>query len=94
MNSRSAWLHPVMLEGQVVQLQPLTPDHVDGIWAAANHPELWTWMPYRMTSREDVERLAAVALLPTPGVHPRPGAASGVPGVRSEGRRGALGTAG
>lgn len=31
------------LEGQSVVLEPLAPRHEEGLWAASQHPEIWTW---------------------------------------------------
>lgn len=56
------WLKARTLEGATVRLEPLTPEHVDGIWAVADHPEIWRWMPYRLDSRERVAELVDRAL--------------------------------
>lgn len=56
------WIRPVTLEGDSVRLEPLTAAHVDGLWAVADHPEIWTWMPYSLSSRERVAELVGVAL--------------------------------
>jgi RimJ/RimL family protein N-acetyltransferase len=32
------------LEGSIVRLEPLRPEHRDGLTEAANEPEIWTWM--------------------------------------------------
>jgi RimJ/RimL family protein N-acetyltransferase len=32
------------LEGRRVVLEPLLPDHEDGLWRAARDPEIWRWM--------------------------------------------------
>ncbi len=31
------------LKGQLVVLEPLQAHHEDGLWAASQHPEIWTW---------------------------------------------------
>lgn len=37
---------PVTLTGRSVRLEPLSLDHVPGLWAAGDEPEIWTYMPY------------------------------------------------
>lgn len=39
------WVEPVVLEGDVVRLEPLTRDHLPGLIAAGADPSIWTWMP-------------------------------------------------
>jgi hypothetical protein len=31
------------LGGEIVVLEPLAAAHEEGLWAAAQHPEIWTW---------------------------------------------------
>jgi RimJ/RimL family protein N-acetyltransferase len=33
------------LEGRLVVLEPLSPEHSDGLFAAASSPEIWEWWP-------------------------------------------------
>lgn len=33
------------LEGQLVVLEPLQARHLEGLWAASQHPEIWQWWP-------------------------------------------------
>jgi RimJ/RimL family protein N-acetyltransferase len=40
------------LEGQLVGLEPLHPQHEDGLFAAAQHPEVWQWLAPVGESRE------------------------------------------
>ncbi len=40
------------LEGQLVVLEPLHPRHQDGLFAASQHPEIWTWTIPRGKSPE------------------------------------------
>ena len=35
------------LEGRLVVLEPLGPEHEEGLFAAAADPEIWRWMPVR-----------------------------------------------
>ncbi len=38
------WQHPGTLTGQVVRLEPLAPDHLDGLWLASRDPRTWRWL--------------------------------------------------
>ncbi len=41
------------LEGELVVVEPLAPEHEDGLWNAANDERIWTWMPVNaIESRE------------------------------------------
>jgi N-acetyltransferase len=42
----------VPLRGQRVALEPLAPEHADGLWQAAQAEEIWAWMTALNTSRE------------------------------------------
>lgn len=59
------WIDPVVLEGDLVRLDPLRPADAEPLWEASHHPELWAWMPFRMESLADmrafVERAVAWA---------------------------------
>jgi N-acetyltransferase len=35
----------VRLEGRLVVVEPLTPEHEDDLWEAAQDPEVWRWLP-------------------------------------------------
>jgi N-acetyltransferase len=35
----------VRLEGRLVVVEPLTPEHEDDLWEAAHDPEVWRWLP-------------------------------------------------
>ena len=37
------WTVPV-LEGRVVRLEPLRPEHEDGLWQASRDPRTWRWL--------------------------------------------------
>jgi N-acetyltransferase len=39
------WNLATPLEGQLVTLEPLGPQHADGLLAAGQFPEIWTWWP-------------------------------------------------
>src|SRR5207302_3007039 len=38
------------LEGKLVALEPLVPEHGPGLFAAGADPEVWRWMPVRATA--------------------------------------------
>jgi RimJ/RimL family protein N-acetyltransferase len=50
-------LEPVTLEGDLVRLEPLEPRHSDGLWAAAQDPAVWRWIPVRVASQRDIDLL-------------------------------------
>lgn len=39
------WAEPVVLEGEIVRLEPMTHDHLRGLTEAGADPDTWTWMP-------------------------------------------------
>lgn len=39
-------VRPVELHGRTVCLKPLQLEHAEGLWAYANEPEIWRYMPY------------------------------------------------
>jgi RimJ/RimL family protein N-acetyltransferase len=54
---------PVTLEGAVVRLEPIRPEHVELFWQAAKNDldNIFQWIPYRMQAREDFERVVEKA---------------------------------
>ncbi len=54
---------PVMLEGAVVRLEPIRREHVELFWDAAKNDldNIFQWIPYRMKTREDFERVVEKA---------------------------------
>jgi RimJ/RimL family protein N-acetyltransferase len=55
-------LAPVVLEGSTVRLEPLADLHLDALCEVGLDPELWTWIPYRVASREDIRGYIRSAL--------------------------------
>ena len=55
-------MHPVILEGTVVRLEPLTPAHAAGIAAVGLDPDLWRVTTTRLASEDDVEGYITDAL--------------------------------
>ena len=50
------------LEGELVVLEPLTEEHADGLWRAAQAPEIWRWLAHIGGSREYFDRWMAISL--------------------------------
>jgi N-acetyltransferase len=50
---------PLTLEGAVVRLEPIHPDHAQLFWEAVKHDleDTFRWIPYSMRTHEDFERL-------------------------------------
>jgi RimJ/RimL family protein N-acetyltransferase len=47
---------PVVLEGQTVRLEPLTPDHAEGLLEAGRDPAIWRWVNFRPFEKLDDAR--------------------------------------
>jgi RimJ/RimL family protein N-acetyltransferase len=43
------WVKPVTLTGSIVRLEPLSPDHLDGLAEVAFDPSIWRWTIARPT---------------------------------------------
>jgi len=54
---------PLTLQGSVVRLEPLRPDHTASFWAVANRDldDIFRWIPYAVKTREDFERVVQTA---------------------------------
>lgn len=52
----------IRLEGSLVVLEPLAPEHADGLWEAAQAPEIWAWLANVSESRERFERWLGLTL--------------------------------
>ena len=54
---------PVTLEDSVVRLEPLRSEHAEMFWEVAQDKldEIFQWIPYRMKTREDFQRLVEKA---------------------------------
>jgi len=44
------WVRPVTLVGSIVRLEPLSPDHLDGLAEVAFDPSIWRWTIARPTN--------------------------------------------
>ena len=54
---------PITLEGSVVRLEPIHREHAEAFWEVANNAldDIFEWIPYRMKTREDFQRLVEKA---------------------------------
>jgi RimJ/RimL family protein N-acetyltransferase len=54
---------PLTLEGSVVRLEPIRPEHASVFWEVAKDSldEIFRWIPYSMKTPEDFERVVARA---------------------------------
>jgi RimJ/RimL family protein N-acetyltransferase len=50
-------IKPVTLEGKYVSLEPLQLSHTTDLWHAAQHSEIWQWMPYVIESERHLGQL-------------------------------------
>ena len=48
------WVEPVILEGEHVRLEPAVPGHLDAMWAVAQDPDIWRYIPIAVTTRDDL----------------------------------------
>jgi RimJ/RimL family protein N-acetyltransferase len=55
---------PITLEGSVIRLEPILREHAELFWQAAKDAldDIFQWIPYRMKTLEDFERLIEKAL--------------------------------
>jgi N-acetyltransferase len=55
-------IDPVTLSGRHVRLEPLTPEHIAPMFAAAADPELWRWTLTHIASIDDMQDYVDAAL--------------------------------
>ena len=55
-------LAPVILNGRIVRLDPLTEKHVDALSDVAYHPELWEYTMTHISNRDELETYVRAAL--------------------------------
>jgi RimJ/RimL family protein N-acetyltransferase len=51
-----------VLEGRQARLEPLSRDHLNGLADVGLEPAIWRWMPFTMSSREDLAGFIDTAL--------------------------------
>ena len=56
------WVEPVVLEGTVVRLEPLSVDHLPGLITVGLDAEIWRWMPVAIQSPGDMRTYVDAAL--------------------------------
>ncbi|MFI5255207.1 MAG: GNAT family N-acetyltransferase [Candidatus Limnocylindrales bacterium] len=62
MTERPMRVEPVVLEGDHVRMEPMSPDHLPGLLAIGLDPTIWTWMPLTVRTAEDIRALVEAAL--------------------------------
>ena len=55
-------VEPVILEGEVVRLEPMTLEHLDGLWEAGKDEALWELIPTNVASIDDMRKYVESAL--------------------------------
>lgn len=55
----------VALQGELVTLEPLSAEHADGLWEAAQADEIWAWLAHLNASRERFAEWFAASLSAT-----------------------------
>ena len=56
------WVEPVVLEGSVVRLEPLSHDHLPGLISVGLDADIWRWMPVAIQSPIDMRAYVDAAL--------------------------------
>jgi N-acetyltransferase len=52
----------VTLTGNHIRIVPMEAEHIPGLFEAGNQPQIWTYLPMRVSSYDDMERLVSEAL--------------------------------
>lgn len=55
-------ISPVELRGERAWLVPMAEAHIDGLWDAAQSPEIWRYLPVLPQNRDDIARIVQAAL--------------------------------
>lgn len=53
---------PVVLEGEQVRLEPMHARHVAGLWAAAEHADIWRWLSFTIRSKDQMRQFVESAV--------------------------------
>ena len=62
MTDRAAWFARTVLTGDVVRLEPLRQDHLDGLTEAGLDPRIWAWMPADGSTPEGMAAIVESAI--------------------------------
>src|SRR5215475_11312515 len=62
MNPGPIRVEPVVLEGEHVRLEPLSPAHLDGLCEIGIVEELWRWIPTQVATPEQMKAYVELAL--------------------------------
>lgn len=60
--SSNPWHQPIVLEGRLVRLEPMSTGHLDGLAEVAFDPALWQWTLARPADRAGLEAWMATAI--------------------------------
>ena len=60
--TNTRWVSPVVLEGRIVRLEPLSQDHLEGLTDVAFEPSIWQWTLARPTDRPGLRAWLETAL--------------------------------
>ncbi|MBK6748557.1 MAG: GNAT family N-acetyltransferase [Acidobacteria bacterium] len=55
-------VEPVVLEGEVVRLEPMAVGHLDGLWEAGRDESLWRLIPTNVASIDDMRKYVESAI--------------------------------
>ncbi|PGY14179.1 GNAT family N-acetyltransferase [Bacillus sp. AFS031507] len=56
------WNNLFSLQGENVNLIPISMDHLEGLWEAAKPNEIWTYMATKVRSKNEMEQMIKAAL--------------------------------
>jgi RimJ/RimL family protein N-acetyltransferase len=56
------WNDLFSLHGETVKLIPISMDHLDGLWEAAQPDEIWTYMATKVRSKDEMEQMINAAI--------------------------------
>jgi RimJ/RimL family protein N-acetyltransferase len=62
MPPQTSWTGPVTLDGRIVRLEPMSPEHLDGLAAVGLDPGIWQWTSARPLDRAGIAAWMATAM--------------------------------
>ncbi|MEH7273898.1 GNAT family N-acetyltransferase [Neobacillus vireti] len=57
------WNELFELSGEMVRLVPISLEHLEGLWEAAKHDKIWTYMATTIRSKDEMEKMIVSAML-------------------------------